>query len=255
MKNQASSASTANHSHRKLWIASILVVFLLQAMGIGFGIYADDYYHASEEASAALNDTESYTVQSVDGGLAFVPDDPTAGVIFYPGGKVEHTAYAPLAAALAERGILCIICEMPFRLAVLDINAADGMQENFPEIENWMIGGHSLGGSMAAYYVANHTTEYSGLFLLGAFSTADLSDSGLNVLCIYGSEDGVMSREKYETYKSNLPTDFTELVIEGGCHSYFGSYGMQVGDGSPTITREEQLEQTVKAIQFVSESQ
>ena len=47
-----------------------------------------------------------------------------AGFIFYPGGKVGYTAYAPLILALAEQDILCVLLEMPFNLAVLDSLAA-----------------------------------------------------------------------------------------------------------------------------------
>jgi hypothetical protein len=151
-------------------------------------------------------------------------------------------------AELARDGILCVLVEMPFRLAVLDVSRADGIKEEFPEIENWYIGGHSLGGSMAASYISDHTDEYDGLVLLGAYSTADLSDTVLSVLSVYGSEDKVMKRDKYEKYKSNLPTDFSELVIEGGCHAYFGMYGAQDGDGTPTIRNHEQIAITAEAI-------
>ena len=144
-------------------------------------------------------------------------------------------------AACAEQGILCILVKMPFNLAVLDVNAADSLREQYPEIERWYIGGHSLGGSMAASYLEKHTEDYEGLILLGSYSTADLSGSGLEVLSIYGSEDKVMNREKYGKNKSNLPDDFTEIIIDGGCHAYFGMYGAQEGDGTPTITNEEQI--------------
>jgi len=138
--------------------------------------------------------------------------------------------------------------EMPFHLAVFDINSADGIQKEYPEIEDWYIGGHSLGGSMAASYVASHTDDYAGLVLLGAYSTADLSESGLAVLSVYGSEDKVMNRENYEKNKSNLPIAFTEVVIDGGCHANFGMYGAQDGDGTPGITNEEQIARTADAI-------
>jgi len=150
--------------------------------------------------------------------------------------------------ACAEKGVLCIIAEMPFNLAVLDINAADGIQKEYPQIENWYIGGHSLGGSMAASYLEKHTDEYEGLILLGSYSTADLSDTDLNVLSIYGSEDQVMNCEKYNENKSNLPTNFTEIVIDGGCHAYFGMYGAQDGDGTPSISNSEQILQTAEHI-------
>ena len=185
-----------------------------------------------------------------DGTVIFRPDggETVAGLIFYPGGKVEHTAYTPLMEALASEGILCVLVEMPFRLAVLDMNAAKGVPEAFPEVERWYMGGHSLGGSMAASYLASHTEDFAGLILLGAYSTADLSGSGLSVLSVYGSEDGVLNREKYAEYRPNLPEGFTETVIEGGNHAFFGAYGEQNGDGTATVTPAEQLRQTVEAI-------
>ena len=180
--------------------------------------------------------------------MVFKTENASKGFIFYPGGKVEHTAYQPLMAACAQQGILCVLMEMPFNLAVLDINAADGIQEHYPEIEEWYIGGHSLGGSMAAAYLADHMDDYNGLILLGSYSTADLSESGLDVLSVYGSEDKVMNRDKYEENKSNLPSNFTEVVIGGGCHAYFGMYGAQEGDGEPVISNEEQILLTTEYI-------
>ena len=137
---------------------------------------------------------------------------------------------------------------MPFHLAVLDINAANGIQEMYPQITDWYIGGHSLGGSMAASYLADHTEDYKGLILLGSYSTADLSDTKLDVLSIYGSEDKVLNRVKYDENKANLPDGFTEVVIEGGCHAHFGMYGAQDGDGIPMISQAEQIRLTVEHI-------
>ena len=142
---------------------------------------------------------------------------------------------------------------MPFNLAVFDVNAADGIQEQYPEIEEWYIGGHSLGGSMAASYLADNAEEYDGLILLGSYAATDLSDTDLDVLSIYGSEDKVMNREKYDENKSNLPDDFTEIIIDGGCHAYFGMYGAQNGDGTPVITREEQIALTVEHVVEIME--
>ena len=65
---------------------------------------------------------------------------------------------------------------------------------------------------------------------------ADLTDSGLRVYAAYGSEDGVLNREKYEADRINLPQNTTETVIDGGCHAGFGSYGAQKGDGAPVIS-------------------
>ena len=102
---------------------------------------------------------------------------------------------------------------------------------------------------MAAAYLADNISEFDGLVLLGSYSTADFSTSeDIEVLSIYGSEDLVLNHEKYEEYSTNLPEDFEELVIDGGCHAYFGMYGAQAGDGIPTITNEEQIEITAETI-------
>jgi hypothetical protein len=179
--------------------------------------------------------------------LEYAPADGTysKGIIFYPGGKVEHTAYEPLLAACAEKGILCVLVKMPGNLAVLGMNAAEEVLALYPEVEEWYIAGHSLGGSMAASF-ASESEEIYGVILLAAYSTESLE--GKRVLSIRATEDQVMNREKYEQYRFNLPEDATELTIEGGCHAGFGCYGPQDGDGQPTISAEEQIRQTVDAI-------
>ena len=229
-------------------------IALALAMIVGAcAIYLGDYYRADYEAIGAFLPQGTTFKEDSDGTIVFEPEGATKGLIFYPGGKVEYRAYVPLMQACAEEGILCVLVEMPFNLAVLDVNAADGIQREYPEIEDWYIGGHSLGGSMAASYLAGHTEDYEGLILLGSYSTADLSDTDLDVLSVFGSEDQVMTREKYDENKSNLPTHFTETVIEGGCHAYFGMYGAQEGDGTPTITNEEQIRITVENIVKIME--
>ena len=161
---------------------------------------------------------------------------------------MEAAAYAPLLQACAQRGILCALVRMPANLAVLDINAADGLQQEHTEISDWYMAGHSLGGAMAASYAANHAGEYAGLILLAAYSTQDLTQTPLRALSVYGTEDGVLDRDAYSENRINLPTDTVELVLDGGCHAQFGSYGTQEGDGVPTISAEEQIQQTTDAV-------
>lgn len=222
---------------------------VLFVFGVGGYAYVSDYYHADETALEAMAYlTDSVQVEQDGDVIWFVPEDPTAGLIFYPGGKVEHTAYAPLLRACAEQGILCALVRMPGNLAVLDANAADGLRQKHPEITAWYMAGHSLGGAMAANYAAAHAEDFNGLILLAAYSTKDLTGTTLRVLSVYGSEDGVLNRESYEKNWSNLPADTTEVVLDGGCHAQFGSYGAQEGDGIPTISGEEQVRQTAEAI-------
>lgn len=233
--------------NRTLRFIPALVLIVILVLAGAAAIYAGDYYHADEEAIMACQSSDTVTVTYVSGGQHdFVPEKPQAGIIFYPGGKVEYTAYAPLMQKLAEEDILCIVPKMPLNLAVLDVDAAEDIMKQYPEITDWYIGGHSLGGSMAASYAADHADELEGLILLAAYSTADLTGSGLEVFSVYGSEDKVLNMEKYEEYRSNLPEDVYELIIEGGNHAGFGSYGAQEGDGEAAISSSEQIEATVE---------
>ena len=235
--------------HRKWKVVLIATCAVLATLFLLCVIYASDYYHADDTAMDALVTDGAVKVdQTLKDMTVFSPENPVAGLIFYPGGKVEYSAYAPLLHDLAAQGMFCVLVRMPWNLAVLDIDAAEGIQEMFPEIGNWYIGGHSLGGSMAASYVAGHAEEYEGLILLAAYSTEDISKSGLEVLSVYGSRDGVLDMEKYCRNLVNLPENTEEYEIGEGCHAQFGSYGIQQGDGIPGISGEEQREITVRCI-------
>ena len=230
---------------QKLSIVIISIVSAFALILAACAIYLGNYYHADEGAVEVFSQVDNVSVSTLKNGtIVFEPKNATQGFIFYPGGKVEHKAYEPLMASLARSGILCVLVKMPFNLAVFDINAADGIQEQYPNIENWYIGGHSLGGSMAASYLEDCAENYKGLILLGSYSTSDLSNTKLNVLSIYGSEDKILNKEKYDENKSNLPSNFKEIVISGGNHSQFGMYGQQKGDGTASIPRSEQTQLT-----------
>ncbi len=234
-----------------------IIIFIVSAVAViallfgACAVYLGDYYHAimpAVEAFELQHDGRQPEITGLDNGnIVCKGENATEGLIFYPGGKVEYTAYLPLMESLAQKGILCVLVRMPFNLAVFDVNAADGIRELFPEITDWYIGGHSLGGSMAAAYLEKHPGDFKGLLLLAAYSTADLSNENIKTLSIYGSEDGVLNREKYEQYRSNLP-ELTEYIIDGGCHAYFGVYGEQDGDGTPTIDNARQINLTADKI-------
>ncbi len=244
-------AFLSDKKNRRSVITLCSVAVILIATVIFAVVYINDYYHVDGQAlieytESSANDININIKTDKDDIIAVIPNEVKAGFIFYPGGKVEFNSYLPLMLECAERGILCVLIKMPCNLAVLNANAADGITEDYPEVTEWYIGGHSLGGSMAASYLSKHSDEISGLILLGSYSTADVTDS--RVLSIYGSEDGVMNREKYEKYSSNLPSNFTEIIIDGGNHAYFGIYGKQDGDGSAKITQKEQIKLTAEYI-------
>lgn len=243
MKDMTKKKST----HKKVLILSIIlcvIIAIIVLAAVWFNNYTKDYYHASESVMAQIDNT-NFSVDTIeDGSIVFSPKEIKAGFIFYPGGKVEYKAYAPLMERLADNGILCIIVKMPYNLAVLNKNAADTIKERYPGIDKWYIGGHSLGGSMAASYASQHSEDLNGVIMLAAYSTADISDCGLSVLSIYGTEDKILNTEKFQKYLDNLPDDVQDVKINGGCHSYFGDYSQQDGDGTPTISRDRQLDIT-----------
>lgn len=228
-----------------LFAAVILLITTL----IQCGVYVTDYYRADRDAIVVFQQHQTVTKQVLsDNTIAYVPHDAKQGIIFYPGGKVDTAAYEPLASSLSEQNIAVFLVEMPFHLAVLDADAADGIQNQYPEISSWYMAGHSLGGTMAAYYLKEHYESFEGLILLASYSTYDLSQTQLNVLSIAGSEDQVLSWDQYEKNKINLPDTMTEIILEGGNHAQFGMYGPQSGDGQASITNENQIELTVQFI-------
>ena len=235
---------TSKKTKKAALITLISLVVLCIATFIGLEIYSADYYRADTAGISEIDFSDSITVDASRSGIVTIApaSKSEAGIIFYPGGKVEYISYLPLMYAMAERGIYCVLVEMPYNLAVLDINAADRVIASHPEIEKWYIGGHSLGGSMAASYAAANKSKIEGVFLLGSYSTVDLTHT--RVITVYGTEDGIMNRSSFELYKSNLPSGAIELEIHGANHAYFGFYGEQAGDGTSEISRIEQIEIT-----------
>lgn len=227
-------------------IGIILVLVLVLAMA--FGIYVNDYYHATHAANNILT-AEQKKAAKDDQLLVFKPEGQIkAGFIFYPGGKVEYKAYAPLLKKLANQGILCLCPHMPFNLAVFASNKADGLQKQYPQVTKWYIGGHSLGGVMASQYAYKHQKDFDGMIFLASYPTHSFQNSSLQVLTIYGSQDHVLNKKNYQKNKKNFPKQTREVIIQGGNHGQFADYGKQSGDGKATITSLQQQEETVKAI-------
>lgn len=183
--------------------------------------------------------------------LVFSPidEETTTGFIFYPGGRVQAEAYAPLAHALADEGYLAVIVPMPLHLAIFNIEGAQGVIDAYPQIEHWAISGYSLGGSMAIRFAYNHPDEIEGLVILAAYpeSFADFSERDLVVTSLYGELDGLATVDKVESTAYLLPDNANIVKIAGGNHAQFGWYGAQAGDNEATISREDQQAQVISA--------
>jgi len=188
----------------------------------------------SPSALAALSGDSQVSVSRSPDGFEFAPTsaEPTAAVVFYPGGRVDARSYAILARDVARKGYLVIVPVMPLSLAVLSPNAADKAVVSHPEITRWAIGGHSLGGSMAAQYAVNHRDSITGLVLLASYppNSVDLSDSTMRVVSVLGTQDTVIDRQNWQNTKRLLPAGTRYIRLMGGNHAQFGSYGIQPGD-------------------------
>ena len=215
----------------------------------GFLVYAQPQPLLAE-ATAALSSDPEVAVSTVGRDLVFRPTKatPTVGLILYPGGKVPSTAYAPAAHRIAAMtGVLVTIVDVPFNLAVLDIDAASRVAGREAAIRVWAVGGHSLGGAMAAQYAASHPATIRGLVLWASYSAADLSPADLSVLSIYGSLDTAAPTIRSAANLARLPDDTMYVEISGANHEQMGWYTGQPNDPPAAIARTEQQNQVVIA--------
>jgi hypothetical protein len=235
---------------KRIKILWILPILLLVIVG-GFVLWAETAPAANADAQNALVSGTDVTVSVQNGWYVFTPTGvtPDTGFIFYPGGRVDEKAYALALREIAAQGYLVVLVPMPLNLAVFDPAAAADVIAAFPEIQHWAAGGHSLGGAMAANYAAANPGRLVGLVLWASYPAGsdDLTQSGLKVVSIYGSEDGLATGDKIDKSRALLPADTTWVKIQGGNHAQFGSYGAQAGDNPATISAEEQRGQVVEA--------
>ncbi|GAB4553197.1 MAG: alpha/beta hydrolase [Anaerolineae bacterium] len=240
---------------RKKWFVRLMIaIFAVLAAGSGAFVAwaATPSGTLMDEARAALQSDELVSVSTEDW-LVFAPKSgiPKAGFIYYPGGRVQAEAYAPTARALAEAGYLAVITPMPLNLAVFNASAADEVIAKYPEVKRWAIGGHSLGGSMAARYAAEHLGKVQGLAIIAAYPEASNDLSGrtdLAVISLYGERDGLARPSQVEGSKHLLPANAQFVKILGGNHAQFGWYGKQDRDNDATISHAEQQMQVNQAL-------
>jgi hypothetical protein len=228
-----------------IWILALAAI-----LSIAFAGWGLTPAQPMPEALAATQSDARVKVE-FDRWLVFTPiaTQPDTALIIYPGGHVDYRAYAPLAHEISAKGYLVVIVPMPLNLAVLNVDAATEVIAAFPGIKYWTLGGHSLGGAMAANYAFQNPDTIDGLVLWASYSASsdDLTRSGIKVLSVSASLDGLSTPEKIKDSKSRLPVDTTWVVIEGGNHGQFGWYGDQSGDHAATISRQEQQSQILAA--------
>lgn len=210
---------------------------------------------AVDFSESACDGSNVCVTLDADGLSAVPPTSSDFGLIVYPGARVVAEAYAPVAERIAAAGYPVYVPSLTANLAILDQDAAAEVIAAHPEIERWVVAGHSLGGAMAARYAADDP-RVVGLVLWAAYPEAslDLSDRDLEVASISASNDGLATNAEIEASRARLPYDATFEVIDGGNHAQFGNYGDQRGDNPAAITAERQWDQVAAATIIVLDS-
>lgn len=209
-------------------------------------VYLSLHYSAEDKAVQAFAESDSLTVTQTDFGYFFDGKGGETALVFYPGAKVDAEAYAPLMRRIAEGGVDCFLLNMPMRMAILDMNAANRVLSAY-HYDRVFTAGHSMGGVAAAGFATAHVGDVDGVVLLASYPTETIDDS-MSLLSVYGSLDGVLDRDAYERGRQFFPSDSREFVIEGGNHAGFGCYGAQDGDNEAAISADEQQKKTAEAI-------
>ena len=246
------------HKSRIALIVVLSILGVLILAGAAFYIWTTTPLPAMPEAISAMQTDKLVDVTATHGWLVFSPKlaiqtlNPaalTTGFIFYPGARVDSRAYAPAAREIAARGYLVVIVPMPLNLAIFGVEKASDVITFFPKVQHWAIGGHSLGGAMAAQYAAAHPALIQGLIFWAAYpaSDNDLSKTHLKVVSISGSLDGLATPDKVQASAPILPPNTTWVVIQGGNHAQFGWYGDQPGDQTATTPRQVQTNVIVQS--------
>jgi dienelactone hydrolase len=225
----------------------VIVIFSALVWGIQWATYARP---PLPEAIEAL-ESDNLVDVTQNPWLTFSPTEnaPTTGFIFYPGGRVDPRGYASLMRTIAAKGYLVVIPEMPVNMAVFNPNIAGEIIAYYPNINHWVIGGHSVGGTMAAQYTDKYPESIAGLAIWASYpaDSTDISDLDIPVVSIYGSRELRVNDTSVGERKHLLPEDTLYIRIEGGDHHQFGSYEINPEEHLATTSRASQHQQIIQA--------
>jgi hypothetical protein len=207
-------------------------------------------FPATPEAVAAMSGSSVVRVTDAPAHIVITPTSgtPTRGLIFQPGARVDPRAYVPMLSEVSRQGVLVVVVKQPFGIGFLAMTAPHAFIDRHPEVTSWTIGGHSLGGVVAATFAHDHPGTVKGLVLWASYPVDSLADrTDLAVASVSGTRDGFTTPADVEASRALLPGDTAYTPVEGAVHSYFGDYGEQPGDGTPTVDRATAQRQIVAA--------
>ena len=224
-----------SRARRVITIVALSLTGLLVAGVVGIVVWSQvGVMDAEAGPLASVREDDRIFAADTGGNVVMSPasGESTVGLVFIPGAKVQAEAYeAKLSGLVAEDGMTVVITRPWLNLAFFDPRPLSDFTSAAPDVDAWLVGGHSLGGVRACQLAP----DADGLVLFGSYCANDLSDSGLPVLSISGAEDGLSTPEKIQDARGMLPADAAFVEIAGAAHASFGDYGPQAGDGTPTI--------------------
>jgi len=248
-----------NEKPMRSTLYSVILTILIAIL-----IFSCSYLPSDEDLANTIiyHETPDYISLSTNN------EQDNIGFMFLPGGLVDPHAYLTLMERVVSDSINVIILKYSANLAILELSKYKKFISEFPGIDSWYIGGHSLGGIAALSAVNDDPTLFDGLILLGSYPSEGFAipDWEKQVLSIYAENDQLSTVEDVTAAVSYLPparfiSDIDQLdtlnanipgtlyyCILGGNHSQFGDYGFQNGDGAAEISVEEQHEEIHSAI-------
>jgi hypothetical protein len=197
-------------------------------------------FAADPAAVDVMSGTEAVAVVDSPRSITLTPreGESAVGVIVQPGARVDPRAYVPLWSRISAEGYLVVIVKQPLNIGFLAVGAPARIQEQHPGIERWALSGHSLGGVAAAQFVTDDPDAADAMVFWASYPLGSLADrDDLVVASVSGSEDGLSTPDDIEASRADLPAGTTFTEVEGAVHAFFGDYGAQPGDGTPTTSR------------------
>ena len=197
------------------------------------------------------------------------------GVLFYGGGLVDPRSYSIIAKKLSDvHGLAVAIPIFTSDLAYSDCSGTNRLSlaaSAFPDVEKWILAGHSFGGIGAQVDLWNARNEtdsdIGGLVLMGSYIRQDLgcgaidfSQTNIPMASVSGELDGIVNRTRFDLGQEFLSTNDTFLLdVMGGNHGYFGHYNYTLrtpilgqNDGDALIPRGIQIDLSIMAIMHVA---
>ena len=207
---------------------------------VGFLTFFHIVFPADRAATLDVFRDSRVTVEARDNRVIMSPtqDPDSVGMLYFPGARVDPYSYLYPLVDIAAEGTTIVIVDPLFNMALIDTRGVGELTRDLPEVSEWVLAGHSLGGVKACLEASHPSVTH--LVLFASYCATDISSLDIGVLQIVGDQDGLLNNDLRVEALSLLPaSEDATLVIPGANHADFGTYGPQPGDGPSSYTNEE----------------